>query len=441
MLPIQLLRKQDPELRQALAQRLGNIDWAGFDQLESERHQAQLAVEQARAQRRQVAEQVAIAKRGGDSELFEHLVAQGSNLGLQLIDLEARAAGLEQAQHAQVSALPNAPHADVPPGVDEHSNRVVRVVGGEPAKKDVADHIELSKAFGGIDAERGAALSGSRFSVLEGDMAKVHRALIQMMLDIHGENGYREVYVPFLVKAEALFGTGQLPKFEEDLFQAQDGLYLIPTAEVPVTNLVRERILELADLPMAWCAHTPCFRREAGAGGRDMHGLIRQHQFEKVEMVRIEHPQASEEALLEKVVAGAEAVLCALEVPYRLVELCAGDLGFSAAHTFDLEVWLPAQDTYREISSCSNMGDFQARRMNTRLRDGKRNIYPHTLNGSGLAVGRSLVALLENHIQPDGRLYLPQKLRPYLGGRTHLDPQRQAELGEGQKKSIKQAGC
>ena len=255
-----------------------------------------------------------------------------------------------------------------------------------------------------------------------GPVARLHRALIQLMLDTHTQTGYQEAYVPYLVKGAALFGTGQLPKFEEDLFKTGDDLYLIPTAEVPLTNLVADRTLELSDLPLAWCAHTPCFRREAGSAGRDVKGLIRQHQFEKVELVRVEHPDRSEQALIEDVVANAQVVLHHLELPYRLVELCTGDMGFASQHTFDLEVWLPSQNTYREISSCSNMGDFQARRMGTRLRDGARILTPHTLNGSGLAVGRSLVALLENHIQPDGRLYVPERLRPYVGGAPYLSP-------------------
>lgn len=424
MHPIQLLRKKDPVLRAALDRRPGVIDWDSFDALEIERHQAQMAVEQLRARRREIASAVGKAKLSRDPTFAlsaVQLMTEGERLARQLPDLVEQGNALTQQQTAWVQRLPNAPLAAVPDGEDERHNRIVRAVG-EPARNGGDDHVAISAAFGGIDAARGAQLAGSRFAVLEGNVARLHRALIQMMLDLHGEAGYREVSVPYLANAATLFGTGQLPKFEDDLFKTQDGLYLIPTAEVPVTNLVAGRTLTMDDLPLAWVAHTPCFRREAGSAGRDVHGLIRQHQFEKVEMVRLEHPAQSEEALEQQVVAGAAAVLDALELPYRVVELCVGDLGFGSQHTFDLEVWVPSQNAYREISSCSNMGEFQARRMGTKLKDGEQLIVPHTLNGSGLAVGRSLVAVLENHLQPDGRLRLPERLAPYFGGRTHLDP-------------------
>ena len=426
MLPIQLLRKKDPALRQALARRPGALSWEAFDALEARRHAAQVACESARARRRQVAEAVGQAKRAKDEDQAQKLMAEGAEIAGDLVFLDADLAKLDAEQEALVARFPNAPLPGIPDGNDETHNRVVMVEGDVRLVDNAPDHVQAATAFGGIDAQRGADLSGSRFTVMEGPVARLHRALIQMMLDMHSEAGYREVYVPYLVRDTALFGTGQLPKFAEDLFRTEDGLYLIPTAEVPVTNLVANRILELRELPLAWCAHTPCFRREAGSAGRDVHGLIRQHQFEKVEMVRIEHPDNSEQALNDKVLGGALAVMRALELPFRVVELCTGDLGFSSQHTFDVEVWLPSQKAYREISSCSNMGDFQARRMNTRLRDGKNTIVPHTLNGSGLAVGRSLVALLENHLRPDGALHIPERLRPYLGGRAMIEPETRA---------------
>ena len=420
---IQLLRKQDPALRSALARRPGGEDWEAFDRLEAHRSAAQQAAEEALAQRRLVAKEVGRLKQAGNapSGVEQALLAEGERLATLLPDLEAKAKALAEEQQAWVLRLPNAPLATVPDGHDETANRLVRTVG-HPAQQTNTPHADVARALGGFNPEAAAYLSGSRFSVLEGSVAKLHRALIQMMLDLHADTGHREVYVPYLVRAEALMGTGQLPKFADDLFQAQDGLYLIPTAEVPVTNLVANRTLKADELPFAWCAHTPCFRREAGAAGRDVAGLIRQHQFEKVELVRVEHPNASEEALVEHVLKGAENVLEALELPYRVMELCAGDMGFAAQHTFDLEVWMPSQGTYREISSCSNMGDFQARRMNTRLLDGKAKLHPHTLNGSALAVGRTLAALLENHVQADGRVRLPERLRPYLRNQTHLEP-------------------
>ena len=420
---IQALRKKDPALRAALARRPANIDWAAFDALEAKRTMAQSHLETALHRRRQVADLVGQAKRNNDPVAAQAAMAEGTALAGAIPELEQQAQALADAQNAWVAALPNAPEQGVPIGEGESSNRLCKTVGEVVVRPGALDHVAIATHFGGIDTLMGAALAQSRFAVMQGPIARLHRALIQFMLDIHVDNGYREVNVPYLANAAALFGTGQLPKFAEDLFQTQDGLYLIPTAEVPLTNLVANTTLTPDQLPQAFVAHTPCFRREAGSAGRDVHGLIRQHQFEKVEIVRIEHPDNAEVALIDDVVASAEAILEALELPYRLVELCTGDLGFSSAHTFDLEVWLPSQGTYREISSCSNMGDFQARRMNARVKDGKQSYHPCTLNGSGLAVGRSLVALLENHIRPDGTLYLPERLRPYMGNRTHLTPE------------------
>ena len=424
MHPIQKLRRADPELRAALERRPGTIDWELFDQQEAQRRAAQQAHEQALAERRRIAEQVGRMRQQGVAITDPTIVTlqeQGQALAQSLPALAAEAEVLAQAQAAWVNELPNAPLAVVPEGLGEQDNRLVRTVG-VPDQSLGQGHAAIAATFEGFDPERASRLSGSRFSVLRGPVATLHRALVQMMLDLHIEAGYEEAYVPYLVRGQTLFGTGQLPKFADDLFKTQDDLYLIPTAEAPVTNLVAGQVLTPADLPLAWVAHTPCFRREAGSAGRDTAGLIRQHQFDKVELVRIEHPARSEQALLDDVLGGATRVLDALELPYRVVELCTGDLGFASQHTFDLEVWMPGQGLYREISSCSNMGEFQARRMDVHLKDGADRLFPHTLNGSGLAVGRSLAAVLENHIQPDGSLRLPERLRAYMGGRSTLLP-------------------
>lgn len=421
MLNIQTLRRKDPQVRDALARRGTDINWEAFDTQEIERKEAQTALEALQAQRNRVAQRIAQAKREGLP--INELMAEGTAINERMGALNEHTKQLIAEQNAFVLGLPNTPHPDIPNGTDETANRVVETVGHIPTQTHLGqDHIAIAKHFGGIDTAKGTELATTRFNVMTGNIARLHRALIQMMLDLHTDNGYTEVNVPYLVNEQTLRGTGQLPKFADDVFQTQDGLYLIPTAEVPVTNLVANTILDLKDLPMAFCAHTPCFRREAGSAGRDVHGLIRQHQFEKVELVRVEHPNRAEEALLTDILGGAKAVMDALELPYRVVELCTGDLGFSATHTFDIEVWLPAQQMYREISSCSNMGDFQARRMNTRLKDGQQTIIPCTLNGSGLAVGRALVALLENHIQADNTLYIPERLRPYVNNRVYLEP-------------------
>lgn len=431
MLPLQLLRKKDPALRAALARRPTPIDWNGFDDNEKLRKQAQMRLESTQAEHNQTAQDMAHAKRTGDMARCAHLQRRGGELNTTIKELTADLHKFNEQQQQFVLQLPNIPHPDVPDGATETDNQIVRTVGNPNVASQGTTHTEIAQHFGGLNAIVGAQLAHSRFTVMGGDMARLHRALIQMMLDMHAERGYCEMNVPYLVNRQTLQGTGQLPKFEDDVFQTTDGLFLIPTAEVPLTNLVANQILRMEDLPLAWCAHTPCFRKEAGSAGRDVHGLIRQHQFEKVELVRVEHPIRAEEALQTNILAAACAVMDALELPYRIVELCAGDLGFAAHHTFDIEVWLPSQNTYREISSCSNMGDFQARRMNTRLKDGKQTLVPHTLNGSGLAVGRALVAVLENHIQADNRLYIPNRLRPYLGNRAYLEPQK--ALGKNKK--------
>lgn len=421
MLPIQLLRKQDPNVRAAL-QRKTKIDWREFDATEVQRKNAQIALENAQAQHNKVVKQTAQAKRGGNLPLCEDLHQQGVTLHLDIKKLTERTQQLTEQQHNFVLQLPNVPHPDTPNGENEHDNVVVRTVGSIPTAPHLgATHSEIAQNFGGLNPLLGAQLAHSRFTVMGGDIARLHRALIQLMLDMHTQRGYCEMNVPYLVNRQTLQGTGQLPKFEDDVFQTTDGLFLIPTAEVPLTNLVANQILRPEDVPLAWCAHTPCFRKEAGSAGRDVHGLIRQHQFEKVELVRIEHPQQAHEAHAD-ILNAACAVMDALELPYRVVELCAGDLGFAAHRTFDIEVWLPSQNTYREISSCSDMGDFQARRMNTRIKDGKTTIVPHTLNGSGLAVGRALVAVLENHIQADNTLYIPPRLQPFFGNQSYIAP-------------------
>ena len=353
------------------------------------------------------------------------MLAEVSQLG---DDLEA--AKVEQDKilaeiNAIVSAVPNLIDDSVPQGESEDDNVEVRR-WGTPRTFDfeVKDHVDLATALDkGLDFESGAKLAGTRFAVMRGAIAKMHRALAQFMLDEHtNENGYQEMYVPYLVNHDSLYGTGQLPKFGEDLFHtdlANRKFSLIPTAEVPLTNLVRDEIVEEQELPIKMCAHTPCFRSEAGSSGRDIRGLIRQHQFDKVEMVQLVHPSKSFEAL-DELTRHAEVILEKLELPYRTVTLCTGDIGFSATKTFDIEVWLPAQDTYREISSCSNMGDFQARRMQARYRNSETNKPEliHTLNGSGLAVGRTLVAVLENYQQADGSIEVPKALQPYMNGMT-----------------------
>ena len=312
--------------------------------------------------------------------------------------------------------IPNLPDDSVPVGADESDNVEVRK-WGVPRVFDfeIKDHTDIGEGLGQLDFALASKLTGARFSTLKGGLARLNRALIQFMLDTHISKGYTEMYVPYMVNAESLKGTGQLPKFEEDLFKVSDSYYMIPTSEVPLTNTVRDTILAPSDLPMKLTAHTPCFRSEAGSAGRDTRGLIRQHQFEKVEMVQIVRADTSMHAL-EEMTAQAESILQVLELPYRVITLCTGDMGFGAVKTYDIEVWLPSQDTYREISSCSNCGDFQARRMGARVKDGKQTELVHTLNGSGLAVGRTLLAILENHQNADGTVNIPKVLQPYMGG-------------------------
>lgn len=398
------------------------LDVARFEALEARRKRLQDEVERLRNRRRVASKQIGEAKAAGDD--IAPLVAAVGDLGDELSEAATEFDAVRDELDEFVKALPNPPDDSVPPGRDESANVELRR-WQEPAdfNFEPLDHVALASAS--LDLEAAAKISGSRFSVLRGPLARLHRGLTQFMIDTHvQEHGYEEVYVPYLVDRHALLGTGQLPKFEDDLF-AIDGerdQFLIPTAEVPVTNLIRDSILDPADLPLRFVAHTPCFRSEAGNYGKDTHGIFRQHQFEKVELVQIVDPGKSWDAL-DELTAHAETILRRLELPYRAVALCAGDLGFAAAKTIDLEVWLPAERRYREISSCSNFLDFQARRMLARYRNpetGRPN-YVHTLNGSGLAVGRTLIAVLENYQDGNGAVHVPDALRGYMGGSTRLD--------------------
>ena len=444
MLDINLLRRELDLVVTKLQTRKNPqpfLDVAAFTALETERKTLQSHTEGLQAQRNNLSKQIGQLKaKGQDAQPVMDEVAR---LKTELEQSETRLVALQAQMQALLLSVPNLPQDGVPVGADEHGNVELRrwsPEGTEPrALGFVAkDHVDLGLPLG-LDFETGALLSGSRFTVMKGGIARLHRALAAFMLDVQTtEHGYTECYVPYVVNAETLQGTGQLPKFEEDLFAAkkggQDGavgedqqaLYLIPTSEVPLTNFVRGQILSESDLPMRLTAHTPCFRSEAGSHGRDTRGMIRQHQFDKVEMVQIVHPEHSQEAL-EQMTRHAENILQKLGLPYRVMALCTGDMGFGAARTHDLEVWLPAQNTYREISSVSNCEAFQARRMQARFKTAQgRNEYVHTLNGSGLAVGRTLVAVLENYQQADGSIAIPSVLQPYLGGLTHLRPQERA---------------
>ena len=422
MLDIQLLRTQIDTVAARLATRGLQLDTAAFQALEDERKQLQTRTQELQARRNALSKQIGMLK--GKGEDASGVMAEVAQLGDELKACEQALPVLLERMNAFLATLPNLPQEGVPVGADESGNVEVRR-WGTPRSYDfeVRDHVDLGAPLG-LDFETGAKLSGSRFAFLRGPVARLHRALAQFMLDTHTrEHGYTECYTPYIVNGSALYGTGQLPKFKEDLFWVlrggdEEGLeqYLIPTAEITLTNSVREDVLALDALPIRMTAHSPCFRSEAGSGGRDVRGMIRQHQFDKVEMVQIVEPAKSDEAL-EQMVGHAEAILQKLELPYRVITLCTGDMGFSAAKTYDLEVWLPAQNTYREISSCSNCESFQARRMQARFKNAQgKNELVHTLNGSGLAVGRTLVAVLENHQQADGSIVIPKALVSYMGG-------------------------
>ena len=428
MLDISLLRSNLDAVAERLATRGKPIDFAEFRALEAERKTLQTRTQELQAQRNSLSKQIGMLK--GQGKDASEVMAQVGTLGEELKASEQRLGELLERFNAILATLPNLPHESVPVGSDESGNVEVKR-WGQPRNFDFAvkDHADLGEALGQIDFATAAKISGARFSLLKAQVARLHRALAQFMLDTHTtEHGYTEVYTPYLVNAASLFGTGQLPKFEEDLFKVlrgeQDPLYLIPTAEVPVTNIVRDEILAAEALPLKLVCHTPCFRSEAGSGGRDVRGMIRQHQFDKVELVQIVHPERSWDAH-EELTRHAEVILEKLGLPYRRMALCSGDMGFSAAKTYDLEVWLPAQNTYREISSCSNFDAFQARRMQARFRNEKNKPeLVHTLNGSGLAVGRTLVAVLENNQQADGSVVVPDALRSYMGGLEVIEPLR-----------------
>ena len=429
MIDPQLLRKDIAAVAARLASRKFQLDVEKFNTLESERKSLQTRTEELQAKRNQLAKAIGMKKGKGEDAAAEMAEATQIN-----VDMESGAARLAilQAEIADfLMGIPNLPDEAVPVGKDEAENKEVKRWGTIPEFAfPVKDHVDLGAPLG-LDFESAAKISGSRFVVLKGPVARLHRALAQFMIDLHTtQHGYEELYVPLMVNAASMRGTGQLPKFEEDLFKVprqmggEDGageakvenFYLIPTAEVPVTNLVRDTITAAEELPLKFAAHTPCFRSEAGSYGRDVRGMIRQHQFEKVELVQIAKPEDSMQ-LLEELTSHAEKVLELLELPYRKVLLCTGDMGFGSTKTYDLEVWIPSQNAYREISSCSNMGDFQARRMQARYKAGQgKPELVHTLNGSGLAVGRTGVALLENCQQADGSIAIPKALRPYLGG-------------------------
>ena len=424
MIDPKLLRADPETVARNLARRGVVLDVAAWRALEERRKSAQVESDRLRAERNANAKAVGMAK--GRGEDASALLARGERLTGELAAVERTLTSVQAEIDGWQLALPNLLHESVPDGTSEADNREVRRWGEPRAFEfEPLDHVTVGERLGGLDFEAAARISGARFAVMRGQIARLHRALAQFMLDLHTlEHGYTEVYVPYLVQSQALFGTGQLPKFEQDLFKvagAQD-FYLIPTAEVPVTNLVREQILAAESLPLRFVCHTPCFRSEAGAAGKDTRGMIRMHQFDKVELVHIVRPESSYDAL-EALTGHAEQVLKRLGLPFRTMALCAADIGASAAKTYDIEVWLPSQRRYREISSCSNDEAFQARRMQARWRAPQGKPEPlHTLNGSGLAVGRTLVAVLENYQQADGTVTVPEALRPYLGGLIRLAP-------------------
>jgi len=414
MLDPKLLRTDLVALKDKLATRGYELDVAFWTDVENKRKELQVYTEELQSQKNAGAKKIGELKRSGGNA--DELLAQMQKLSDEMKAAENKLRELQAVITNASLAIPNLPDDSVPVGADESDNVEIRK-WGTPRVFDfkVKDHTDIGEGLGQLDFALASKLTGARFSTLKGGLARLNRALIGFMLDTHIAKGYTEMYVPYMVNAESLKGTGQLPKFEEDLFKVSDGYYMIPTSEVPLTNTVRDTILSPNDLPMKLTAHTPCFRSEAGSAGRDTRGLIRQHQFEKVEMVQIVRADTSMQAL-EEMTAQAESILQALELPYRVVMLCTGDMGFGAVKTYDIEVWLPSQDAYREISSCSNCGDFQARRMGARVKDGKQTELVHTLNGSGLAVGRTLLAILENHQNADGTVNIPKALQPYMDG-------------------------
>ncbi len=426
MLDPQILRYDLPATVEALKTRGYTLDVAAWEALESRRKALQIETEELQAKRNASAKSIGQAKARGED--IQPLLDAVAEMGSQLKDVEAQFRRVRDEQVAWLLDMPNLAADDVPAGEDESENVEIRSWGEKPGFDfEPRDHVELGEVHGMMDAEGAAKLAGARFTLLKSSFARLHRALAQFMLDVHTqEHGYTEVYVPYLVKGETMQGTGQLPKFSEDAFATTDDppRYLVPTAEVPVTNLAADRIYTDEELPEKYVAQTPCFRREAGSAGQDTRGMIRQHQFEKVELVHIVRAEDSK-AAHEELIGNAEKILQKLDLAYRTIVLCTGDMGFSACKTYDIEVWLPGQGAYREISSCSNCSDFQARRMKARVRNsetGKPELV-HTLNGSGLAVGRTLIAVLENYQQQDGSIKIPKALQPYMGGQEAITPE------------------
>lgn len=423
MLDPQLLRNNPEEVKTAMQRHGADLDLDVFNALETQRKDIQVKTQNLQNERNKRSKSIGMAKAKGED--IQPLLDSVSQLGDELKAAETELQGIQSKLQAIQLSLPNILADDVPLGQDEENNVELRKWGAIPQFDfDVKDHVDLGQSLAGIDFEAGAKIAGSRFVTLSGPLARLQRALTQFMLDMHvDQHGYRETYVPYLVNKDSLLGTGQLPKFEEDLFKISDDspYYLIPTAEVPVTNLVRDEIIAADQMPLKFVAHTPCFRSEAGAYGRDVRGMIRQHQFEKVELVQVVKASDSEQAH-EQLTQHAESILQALNLPYRLMLLCSGDTGFSAAKTYDLEVWLPGQEAYREISSCSNFNDFQARRLKARWRNPEtaKPELVHTINGSGLAVGRTLIAVMENYQQADGSIKVPDALQPYMGKVTSI---------------------
>jgi seryl-tRNA synthetase len=421
MLDIQALRNDLDRIVKQLQTRKFDFETAKFNSLETERKTVQTRTQELQAKRNSVSKQIGLAKSKGEDA--SAIMVEVAGLGEQLKADETRLSEIQTELQNLLLNVPNIPHETVPVGQSEIENVEVRKVG-TPRKFDfeIKDHTDVGESLG-LDFDKGAKLSGARFTLMRGPIAKLHRALAQFMLDTQEKHGYEECYTPYMVNADTLIGTGQLPKFEEDLFSLEHNdskLYLIPTSEVTLTNTVRDEIVAVETLPIKLTAHTPCFRSEAGSYGKDTKGMIRQHQFDKVEMVQIVHPDTSY-AALEEMVGHAENILKALALPYRVVSLCTGDMGFGAAKTYDLEVWLPAQNTYREISSISNCEAFQARRLKARFKNAEgKTEFVHTLNGSGLAVGRTLVAVLENYQNADGSVTIPSVLQPYMGGKTAI---------------------
>ena len=423
MLDISIIRDNPEKFDDALASRGAEAMSKQLLTLDEARRMAVSQAQELQTKRNETSKQIGRAKAAKDEDLATKLMDEVAKMKDQLQTAEESEREASLALENALAAVPNIPLEDIPVGTDENFNVEIRKVGAPTRIENPKQHFDIGEELGQMDFESAAKMSGSRFVVLQGQLARLERALASFMLDTHTEEfGYTEVVPPALVRDDAVFGTGQLPKFKEDLFRTEEGFWLIPTAEVPLSNLVREQILDAEDLPLRFTAYTPCFRSEAGSAGRDTRGMIRQHQFSKVELVSIVMPEDGADEL-ERMTNCAETILQKLDLPYRVMMLCTGDMGFSARKTYDLEVWLPGQDNYREISSCSLCGDFQSRRMKTRFRHkgDKQTHFAYTLNGSGLAVGRTMVAMLENYQDSDGRVYIPAPLQPYMGGKTHIE--------------------